>query len=179
MDSQTNLTDAARDMKRSLRAIYEVLKLLLLRVFGKMELYEIIPGKLYQSPAIIDWREIPPAVDVVFSLANIDSNIPDHLTYVHWPIVDGPLPPDLDVLEAFALIGADLIDKGHVVLSHCGAGINRASLMNGEILRHMGAVPVEQIVSYIREHRPGALTNEAFVKYLSRPECTLYTIEGE
>lgn len=130
-----------------------------------MEIYEIVPGKLYQSPAITDWSQVPPDIELVIDLSDIDPNIPNNITYVHWPIQDGPLP-DTGVLETFAVIGAEFIDEGKKVLSHCGAGINRSSLMNGSIMAQLGGYP--DIVGWIRQHRPGALSNQSFADYLTK-----------
>jgi protein-tyrosine phosphatase len=47
----------------------------------------------------------------------------------------------------------------------CTQGFNRSALVAGMILRELGASP-DAIVEAIREARPGALTNQTFVRLL-------------
>jgi protein-tyrosine phosphatase len=47
----------------------------------------------------------------------------------------------------------------------CKQGLNRSALMAGLILRELGASPAE-VVEAIRAARPGALTNQTFVRLL-------------
>lgn len=51
----------------------------------------------------------------------------------------------------------------------CSQGFNRSGLMAGLILRELGAEP-DEIVRAIRRARPGALSNEAFVRLLTEAE---------
>ena len=58
---------------------------------------------------------------------------------------------------------------GHIrplrLLVMCKQGFNRSALMAGLILRELGASPAE-IVEAIRAARPGALTNQTFLRLL-------------
>ena len=62
-------------------------------------------------------------------------------------------------------LGADLVRSGHRVLSHCGMGFNRSALVAGLILHELG-MPGPQVVSRLRDRRPGALFNDFFAAYL-------------
>ena len=85
--------------------------------------------------------------------------------YIYFPIYDENLPT-LTRLDAVATLGAELIRGGHRVLSHCGLGFNRSALVAGVILNKLGLRGPE-IVSRIRERRPGALFNDVFAAYLT------------
>ncbi|HEX9501132.1 MAG TPA: hypothetical protein VGA10_05710 [Thermoanaerobaculia bacterium] len=74
--------------------------------------------------------------------------------------------PTMTRLDAVATLGAQLIRSGHRVLSHCGMGFNRSALIAGVILNKLG-VPGKEIVTRIRERRPGALFNDVFANYLA------------
>lgn len=134
-----------------------------------MELYEIIPGKLYQSPQIDTWavvQQLRP--QMIICLSSLDAAIPgdvNEFVYTFWPIADGPLP-NLRILRRIAELAVAVIDGGGKVLSHCAAGINRASLMNGSILYEMTDLTGPDVVALLRQKRPGALTNQTFAAYL-------------
>jgi protein-tyrosine phosphatase len=126
-------------------------------------------GFLYISPAIREWAPVADlGIDTVIDLdAGLDECIPttpEGCLYVYFPIYDEDLPT-MSRLEAVGNLGAQLIRKGHRVLSHCGLGFNRSALVAGVILNKLG-VPGREIVTRIRERRPGALFNEVFAKYL-------------
>ena len=127
-------------------------------------------GKLFISPAI---RECAPiaalGVDTVIDMeGGLDECIPttpEGCVYVYFPIYDEELPP-LSRLHAIGEMGAHLIRHGHGVLSHCGMGFNRSALVAGVILHKLGGMRGPEIVSRIRERRPGALFNDVFAGYL-------------
>jgi protein-tyrosine phosphatase len=125
---------------------------------------------LFQSGQIDDWTEVlDRKVQLVLDMSDIDPNIPNEIQFAHVGIVDGPLPEPtiLNTLHFLAQAGANEILNGRRVLSHCGAGINRSSLMNGLIIFHLGQIRGAAIVDTIRKGRPGALSNLAFADYLS------------
>jgi hypothetical protein len=127
-------------------------------------------GKLFISPAIREWAPIADlGIDTVIDMdAGIDDCIPttpEGCLYIYFPIYDEELP-SMTRLDAVATLGAQLIRGGHGVLSHCGMGFNRSALVAGVILNKLG-VPGREIVTRIRERRPGALFNDVFANYLA------------
>ena len=73
--------------------------------------------------------------------------------------------PNLNKLQAVAVLGAKLVRDGHRVLSHCGMGFNRSALVAGLILHQLG-MPGTEVVARLRERRPGALFNDRFAAYV-------------
>jgi hypothetical protein len=127
-------------------------------------------GKLFISPAIREWAPVADlGIDTVIDMdAGLDDCIPttpEGCLYVYFPIYDEELPT-MSRLDAVGTLGAQLIRSGHRVLSHCGMGFNRSALVAGVILNKLG-VPGTEIVTRIRERRPGALFNEVFANYLA------------
>jgi protein-tyrosine phosphatase len=127
-------------------------------------------GRLYISPAIREWAPVANlGIDTVIDLdAGLDECIPttpEGCLYIYFPIYDEELPT-MTRLDAVATLGAQLIRGGHRVLSHCGMGFNRSALVAGVILNKLG-VPGTEIVTRIRERRPGALFNDVFANYLA------------
>ena len=126
-------------------------------------------GRLFISPVIEDWDTIARHnIDVVIDLeGGLDECIPTmpgSCLYVYFPIYDEDLP-DPARLDAVAMMGAHLVKSGHRVLSHCGMGFNRSALVAGRILHHLG-MPGVDVVSRLRERRPGALFNDIFAEHL-------------
>jgi protein-tyrosine phosphatase len=126
-------------------------------------------GCLFLSPRIEEWRYVEEhGITVVIDLeGEIDRDIPtipNHILYIYFPIYDEDLP-DLAKLHAVARMAASLVAAGHKVLSHCGLGFNRSALLAGLILRYLGMSGPE-VVSHLRQRRPGALFNEVFAAYL-------------
>jgi len=126
-------------------------------------------GQLFISPAIREWNPLAElGIDTVIDMdAGLDECIPttpEGCLYIYFPIYDEELPR-MTRLDAVGTLGAQLIRGGHRVLSHCGLGFNRSALVAGVILNKLG-VPGTEIVSRIRERRPGALFNEVFANYL-------------
>ena len=126
-------------------------------------------GCLYLSPKITDWQHlddhrITVVIDLEGELDHGVPTIPNHILYIYFPIYDEDLP-DTAKLIAVARLGASLVRSGHRVLSHCGMGFNRSALVAGLILMDMGMSGPE-VVTYLRQRRPGALFNEVFAQYL-------------
>ena len=127
-------------------------------------------GRLFISPAIVEWESIHAAdIRVIIDLeGDLDAGVstrPGQLLYLYHPIYDEDLP-HLPTFHAVARMAADLMRNGHRVLAHCGMGYNRSALMAGVILTEMG-VTGEQAVARLRERRPGALFNDTFASYLA------------
>jgi len=127
-------------------------------------------GQLFISPAIREWTPLANlGIDTVIDMdAGLDECIPttpEGCLYIYFPIYDEELPT-MTRLDAVGSLGAQLIRSGHRVLSHCGMGFNRSALVAGVILNKLG-VPGNEIVTRIRERRPGALFNDVFANYLA------------
>jgi protein-tyrosine phosphatase len=126
-------------------------------------------GCLFLSPKITDWQhlddhQITVVIDLEGELDHGVPTIPNHILYIYFPIYDEDLP-DAAKLLAVARLGASLVKSGHRVLSHCGMGFNRSALVAGLILMDMGMNGPE-VVTHLRQKRPGALFNEVFAGYL-------------
>lgn len=126
--------------------------------------------RLFISPTISDWslvheRGIEVIIDLEGDLDQGVSTRPGHLLYIYHHIYDEDLP-DLERMQALALLGAHLIRHGQKVLAHCGMGFNRSALLAGLILTELG-VDGRAAVERLRQRRPGALFNERFAEYLA------------
>jgi hypothetical protein len=126
-------------------------------------------GCLFLSGVIDDWAPVHArGITVVVDLeGDVDPGVPtvaDEFLYLYLPICDGDMP-NRDRLHAVGRLGAELVGKGHKLLSHCGLGLNRSALVAGLILMHHGMTGPEA-VERLRARRPGALFNELFSKYL-------------
>ncbi len=137
----------------------------------ELELFQIDDNaQLFISPAITEWDLMARhAVDIVIDLeGGLDPcipTLPGKCLYIYFPIFDDDLP-NLTKLRGVAKLGASLIREGHVVLSHCGMGLNRSALVAGLILTELG-MPGPRAVERLRERRPGALFNEKFAAFLN------------
>lgn len=135
-----------------------------------MELFQVDDGgQLFISPAITDWKVVEAhAIDTIIDLeGGLDlgvPTVPNQYLYVYFPIFDDDLP-NLNKLHAVAVLGAKLVREGHRVLSHCGMGYNRSALVAGLILNQLG-MPGSEVVTRLRERRPGALFNDRFAAYV-------------
>jgi protein-tyrosine phosphatase len=136
-----------------------------------MDIFQIdAEGCLFISPDVDDWAVVAAhRIDVVFDLdGDLDLAvpcIPNQMIYVHFPIDDDPVLPDLTKLHALAQLGASLVGSGQRVLAHCGMGHNRSALIAGLILVYLG-MSGDQAVGLLREKRQGALYNRTFASYL-------------
>lgn len=126
-------------------------------------------GQLFLSGSIEDWKAVhDKGISVVIDLeGDVDHGVPtaaDQFLYVYLPIHDGDLP-NLDRLRAVGALGAELVAKGHRVLSHCGMGLNRSALVAALVMMR-GGMSARAAVDQLRERRPGALFNEVFANWL-------------
>jgi hypothetical protein len=127
-------------------------------------------GKLFISPAIVEWEPINHAgIRVIIDLeGDLDRGVstrPGHMIYLYHPIYDEALP-ELSTLHAVAKFAAELIRQGNRVLAHCGMGYNRSALIAGVIMTELGMTGAHAL-ERLRERRPGALFNEEFARYLA------------
>lgn len=126
-------------------------------------------GRLFLSGSIEDWAPVHArGISVVVDLeGDVDHGVPtvaDEFLYVYLPIHDGDLP-NLERLHAVGRLGAELVGKGHKLLSHCGMGLNRSALVAALVLMHHGMTG-PQAVERLQARRPGALFNTVFADYL-------------
>lgn len=138
-----------------------------------MKVYEILPGKLYQSRTTVGLSaaEVNNAlsinkIDIIINLWHTaDDRSWNIHRYVCNPMPDGKYP-DIDEYTALAYKALDYINHGHVVLTHCHAGVNRSGLLNAIIVMMLTGVDGTAAMKLIKEKRPGALNNEHFCMLL-------------
>ncbi len=126
-------------------------------------------GSLFISPVIHDWsvvtgRRIDTVIDLEGGLDVGVPTAPNELLYVYFPIFDERLP-NLNKLHSVASLCASLVGHRHRVLTHCGMGLNRSALVAGLTLHKLG-MPGPDVVTRLRERRPGALFNPQFAAFL-------------
>ena len=135
-----------------------------------LELFQVDDdSRLFISPAIHEWQpvaalNIDTVIDLEGGLDHCIPTVPGQCLYIYFPILDESLPP-IAKLQGIAKLGASLVRDGHVVLSHCGMGFNRSALVAGLILHELG-MPGADVVTRLRDRRPGALFNPTFASYL-------------
>jgi hypothetical protein len=135
-----------------------------------LELFQVDDeSRLFISPAIHEWQpvaalNIDTVIDLEGGLDHCIPTVPGQCLYIYFPILDESLPP-IAKLQGIAKLGASLVRDGHVVLSHCGMGFNRSALVAGLILHELG-MPGTDVVTRLRDRRPGALFNPTFASYL-------------
>jgi protein-tyrosine phosphatase len=126
-------------------------------------------GTLYVSGQIEDWGALRErGIDTIVDMdGDVDPGIPEApnaILYVYHPILDEGLP-DLTRIEALGRLVAELVSADHRVLVHCRMGLNRSALVIATALTYLGMTG-EQALDHLREHRPGALFNEAFATHV-------------
>lgn len=130
-----------------------------------MDTWTILPGQLYQSGCpdrpLDDF-------DIEVDMAGCPGKGAG--TQIRNAIPDGELPsPDIDLNELEALVSnlCDALLDGRKVLVHCGAGINRSSLVTALVVRRLFGLSGADATLYIRSRRgPEALSNPWFASYL-------------
>jgi len=75
-------------------------------------------------------------------------------------------PGDELVAEHAMLSAVDFMAKGRTVLATCMQGMNRSGLVVALTLHRHHGWSMQRCIAHIREKRPGALYNPAFVAYL-------------
>ncbi len=131
-----------------------------------METFEIIPGQLYQSGC--PDRDLSD-FDIEVDMAGCPGRGAG--TQIHNGIPDGSLPsPEIDLNELEALVSnlCDALLDSRKVLVHCGAGINRSSLVTALVVKRLFGLSGRDAVAFIRARRgPEALSNPDFAAYLA------------
>ena len=113
---------------------------------------------------MVTQRGIDTVIDLEGGLDVGVPTAPNECLYVYFPIFDERLP-NLNKLHGVASMCASLISHNHRVLSHCGMGLNRSALVAGLILHKLGMSGTE-VITRLRERRPGALFNDQFAVFL-------------
>jgi Dual specificity phosphatase, catalytic domain len=138
-----------------------------------VDLYEIVPGRLYQSGAVegVDWQPIHlQKIDIVIDLfGTLDPDVPtaaNSILYVFWPIEDHAELPDLRMLDVLTDMAAREIVEGHKVLTHCHKGKSRSGMFNAIVAMKLLGIDGRDAIQLVRQGRPGALGNASFVAYL-------------
>ncbi len=135
-----------------------------------IKIYEIQKGQLYQSPEISSTadfkRVLNKGIRVVLDIEGKEDIVDDRLVYfLFWPIEDKDAP-SRERLDLVASFGAACIKQGLKTLVHCGAGLNRSSLVSARILMMLNGLTGRQAIAQVRKYRSGALNNKKFVKML-------------
>lgn len=146
---------------------------------GPFPIWEIIPGKLYQRGKL---HGMPPerkmrglihygiTHSVAFAPPTPDPDLvawdlADIIGYTHFPISDGLLKTDDRLLEMASGFVKEINDGG-CMLMMCNAGRNRSGLMSSLIVRELLGVSGVEAMELIRLHRPRALANLNFERFL-------------
>ena len=137
-----------------------------------MHLTELIPGSLYQCDAEISvcatLQSRGYARLTLIDLCGIAADkIPSSsdLTYIRWPIEDGPVP-HRPTLVAIERLGANVIESGGTVITMCSMGLNRSGLMSALILTRVRSMRGREALAFVRSKNANALRNDEFVGYL-------------
>lgn len=140
-------------------------------------------GQLFVSGDLQNWGKIlENKINVIFDLdGDIDEVIPKYkpqqaanLVYVYFPFEDSKEKlSDLHLkkLHEIAKFGANMIENGYNVLSHCAMGHNRSVLLAGVILTYLGMTG-DEAVKVLQGKREGALYNHHFYNYLKSLQTT-------
>jgi hypothetical protein len=139
------------------------------------ELYEIIPGRLWQSGSVQGREGEGEVLDLgIDYVVNLNGDPPfsggggrGPFTELRWQIEDGPLPDREDLDEVVSRV-CSAVSSGGRVLVHCAAGLNRSSLVNAMAVHKLTGRSGPELIRYMRSRRPGALTNGRFISFLER-----------
>jgi hypothetical protein len=130
-------------------------------------IHELLPGQLFQGSTLSAWGELFYHLPHPFVLNLIEiSDMPGPKEgYIHWPIVDGPLP-DTSMAWSIARFLSELIDQGKQVVIHCLAGVNRSSLLAAMVMYVRKVGTGSEIMAQIRGINPEAFSNDTFAHFI-------------
>jgi protein-tyrosine phosphatase len=147
------------------------------RTDGPFPVWEILPGQLFQSaklhgrPRQSKWDGIGHyRLTRLYALAPTTAD-PDLAEwpdlYTHTPIPDGLLPEvgAMSLLRISTELAAH-IRAGGTVLTMCNAGRNRSGLLSALIVRELSGIPGSAAMEVVRCHRPRAIANPNFERFL-------------
>ena len=136
----------------------------------------ILPELLYQRGTMVEKPRYEKAelitrlqLGFAVNLYTHDENLSELLSggYIHHPIADGA-NVDYAAMEEVAKRAAEAAKYAGAILTICHAGRNRSGLMSAMIVRHLRGVNGAEAIRIVRDGRPRALANPAFVEYLER-----------
>jgi protein-tyrosine phosphatase len=145
----------------------------------KLKTWEIIKGKLYQSPQFwresLDWKRIQLDelnIDAVVCLTKVvDKHVSDRYKdkYVYLHIPDGKTLAFDKLLQESVRVG-NWLEEGLKVLVHCQAGRNRSSLFSALLCIRCMEISGAESVQHLRKCRKNALGNPVFSNFLEKIE---------
>lgn len=128
--------------------------------------WEILPGKIWQGNL---FSLASGGFDACISctrLSEVANIVGNHFpVHTFFPFADAAKLPDLVLLQAVAMGGAEMAGKRLLVT--CNAGCNRSGLVIGVILRLLN---IKDPVGVIKAAHPEALYRQTFVDYLNKLE---------
>jgi protein-tyrosine phosphatase len=137
-----------------------------------MKIYEILPGKLYQSKKTHDEPDKFSSIEelginVIVNLWHSpDEEMVEKVDkYFHFPMKDGNTV-DIEHCEKIASIIVKRINKGYTVLVHCYGGRNRSGLIDALVVRQLGNMTGKDARKFIISKRPNSLVNKKFSEVL-------------
>lgn len=137
-----------------------------------MPLIEILEGRLWQSDtdaaifAKLRERGLTPAMVIdLQEFRQPDLPLDTTITYLRWPIEDGPVP-DVGMILALERAACAYIEHGGRVVTMCAQGRNRSGLLSALIVARLHGCSGSEAVRIVRSKVPEALSNAAFVAWL-------------
>lgn len=110
---------------------------------------------------------MPAGFDAIVSCKEIEDFelLPTVKAFLWVPMIDGPIIPEAATIRAALSFVSVNTCAGRKTLVHCAEGHNRSGLVIASYLINEGWAQ-QHAIDFIRENRPGALSNQAFVDYL-------------
>lgn len=144
------------------------------RTDGPFPVWEILPGQLYQRGKLhgmtldrklagLSYYGI--TCSIALAPPTVDSDLLERGSHYHSSIPDGLLR-DPDGMLAMSTELATEIKQGGTVLTMCNAGRNRSGLLSALIVRELSGIPGAAAMAVVRHHRPNALANPHFERFL-------------
>lgn len=144
------------------------------RTDGPFIVYEILPGQLFQrgklhglsqekKQAGLEHYGITRAVALAPSKP--DPDLGEWCEYLHLPMPDGVFR-NTAFLSGAVTLSLLAIREGGTVLTMCNAGRNRSGLLSALIVRELAGIPGSAAMEVVRHHRPNAIANPHFEKFL-------------
>jgi len=106
--------------------------------------------------------------DLVISAAELPDFPQRSKVRIHFYFPDIDALPDMELAHRIADFAAHEVGLQREVVFHCDQGKNRSVFLAGLALYAGGWRPPTGLVAFLREQRPGALTNATFAGELER-----------
>lgn len=104
-----------------------------------------------------------------FKVVDLPDRVPDGITHLILPIVDGGVP-DQPWEQAWDRLGPQVrstLREGNKIVVHCRGGLGRTGLVTARLLVEFGMDP-ELAIKAVRKARPGAIENAVQEKYVRK-----------